>query len=199
MPVGAQTLAVNPGLGNGIGRLLGRESEHLGDDCGAGDLDKDDVVKANLVVRVQESQAALNLVCLDHGLEDITDGELLAAGNGLDVGARGGGSLVGTGDPVGDGKDGAQVVRRVTPFSSQPAVVVIQPADHGTDVEGAVDRVQLVGGTGDLGAIGNRSALNNRAQQLGALLKAETLKTAADGVEENPSCRVKLTMRLSVG
>lgn len=101
--VGAEGLAVDPGLGDGVGRLLLVEAEHLGDNSGGGDLDENDVVETDLVVRVEESEAALNLVGLDHALENIADGELLAIG---EVAA----GLVGAGDPVGDGEDGAKVV-----------------------------------------------------------------------------------------
>lgn len=101
--VGTQRLSINPGLGDGVGNLLLAEAEHLGDDGGGGDLDEDDVVETDLVVRVEQGEAALNLVGLDHGLEDVTDGEDLAA---REVTA----SLIGSVDPVGNSEDGAQVV-----------------------------------------------------------------------------------------
>jgi len=124
-------------------------------------------------------------VSLDHGLEDITDGEDLAAGQ-VTAG------LVGAGDPVGHGEDGAQVVAGMTPLGGEPAVVVVEPADHGTDVEGTVDGVELEGGTGDLGAVGHDSAGHNGAQQLGALLEAQGLKTTAEGVKEDIAGGVEL-------
>lgn len=80
----------------------------------------------------------------------------------------------------------------MTPFSGQPAVVEVEPSDHGTDVEGTVDRVQHIGSTRDLGAVGHDGARDGRAEQLGALLEAEALKTAAQSVEENPSSGVEL-------
>ena len=43
----------------------------------------------------------------------------------------------------------------MTPLGSEPAVIVVKPANDGADVEGSADRVELVGGTGDLGAIGD--------------------------------------------
>ena len=183
--VGAEGLAVNPGLGDGVGGLLLVEAEHLGDDGGGGDLDEDDVVETDLVVRVEESEAALDLVGLDHALENIADGELLAVG---EVAA----GLVGAGDPVGDGEDGAKVVRGVAPLGSEPAVVVVEPADHGANVEGGIDGVELVGGTGDLGAVGDNGAWDGRTKELGALLEAEALKTAAESVKEDPSGSVEL-------
>lgn len=103
MAVGSQRLAVNPGLGNSVGNLLLVEAEHLGDDGGGGHLDEHDVVQTDLVEGVEQGQAALDLVGLDHGLEHILDGIDLAASQ---VAA----GLVGAVDPVGDGQDGTQVV-----------------------------------------------------------------------------------------
>lgn len=185
MAVSTERLTINPGLGDGIGNLLLVEAEHLGDDGGTGNLDEDNVIKTDLVVGVEEGQASLDLVGLDHGLEDILDGEDLAAG---EVTA----SLVGAVDPVSDGEDSTKVVRRVTPLSSQPAVVEVEPSDHGTNVEGAIDGVKDEGSTRHLGSVGDDSAGNDRAEELGALLEAETLKTAAKGVEENPSGGIEL-------
>lgn len=183
--VGSQTLAINPGLGDSVGNLLLAEAEHLGDDGGGRDLDEDNVVQANLVVGVEKSQATLDLVRLDHTLKDILDGEDLAASQ-VTAG------LVGAVDPVSDGEDGAQVVRRVTPLGGEPAVVEVEPSDHGADVEGTVNGVQDKGSTGDLGTVGNDGAGDNRSQELGALLEPQTLKTAADGIEEDPSSSVEL-------
>lgn len=183
--VGAEGLAVNPGLGNGrLGLLLG-QTEHLGDDGGGGDLDEDDVVETDLVVGVQECQATLDLMCLDHGLEDILDGQDLAV---TDVAA----CAIGAGDPVGDGENGTQVIRWMTPLGCEPAVVVIQPSDHSTNVEGGVDWVELEVGSWDLWAIWNNGPWNGWAEQLGALLEAETLETAAKGVEEDEAGGVEL-------
>lgn len=188
--VGSERLAINPSLGNGIGNLLLVEAEHLGDDGGRGNLDQDNVVKTDLVVGVEESQAALDLVGLDHTLEDILDGEDLAAG---EVAA----SLVGSVDPVGDSEDGTQVVGGMSPLSSQPAVVEVEPSDHSTNVEGSVDGVELEGSSRDLGAVGDDGAGDDGAEELGALLEPQTLKTAAEGVDEDPSSSVELE-RLSV-
>jgi hypothetical protein len=80
----------------------------------------------------------------------------------------------------------------VTPLSSEPAVIVIEPTDHGTDVEGAIDGVQLVGGTGDAGSVRDDGALNNGAEKLGALLELKSLETTAQGVQEDETGGVKL-------
>lgn len=183
--VGSQTLTINPGLGDGVGDLLLAETEHLGDDGGGGNLDQDNVVQANLVVRVEESQAALDLVGLDHALEDILDGEDLAASEVTT-------SLVGAVHPVGDGEDGTEVVRGVTPLGGEPAVIEVEPSDHGADVEGGVDGVKLEGGAGHLGAVGDDGAGDDGAEELGALLEPQALETAAEGVEEDPSSSVEL-------
>lgn len=80
----------------------------------------------------------------------------------------------------------------MAPLGSQPAVIEVEPSDHGTNVEGAVDGVQDKGSTGNLGAVGNDSAGHNGAEQLGALFEPQTLKTAAKSVEEDPSSSVEL-------
>ncbi|KAI6763530.1 hypothetical protein HG531_012918 [Fusarium graminearum] len=173
------------GLGDSIGNLLLVEAEHLGDDGGRGDLDEDNVVKTDLVVGVEKSQAALNLVGLDHGLENILDDKGLAAS---EVAA----GLVGTVDPVGDSEDGTEVVRGVTPLSSEPAVVEVEPSDHGTNVEGGVDGVKLEGSTRDLGTVGDNGAGDDGSKELRALLEPQSLEAAAESVEKNPSSSVEL-------
>lgn len=183
--VGTQALAVNPRLGDGIGSLLLVEAEHLADNSRAGNLDENYVIQTNLVERVEQSKAALNLVRLDHSLENIADGEDLAAS---EVTA----GLVGTGDPVSHGQDSAQVVTGMSPLSSEPAVVVVEPSDHSTNVEGTVHGVELIGCAGNLGAVGHDGPWDDRAEELGALLELETLQTAAESVEEHPSRCVEL-------
>lgn len=80
----------------------------------------------------------------------------------------------------------------MAPLGGEPAVVVVEPADHGANVEGSIDGVELVGGTGDLGAVGHHGAGDGGTEELGALLEAEALKTAAKGVKEDPSGSVEL-------
>lgn len=183
--VGSEGLAVNPGLGDSVGGLLLGQAEHLGDDGSGGDLDQDNVVETDLVEGVEEGEAALDLVGLDHGLKDLLDGDDLAVAN-VTTGA------VGAGDPVGDSENGAQVVRWVTPLSGQPAVVVVQPSDHGTDVEGGIDWVKLEWSSRDLGAVGDDGALDNWAEELGALLETETLESTSQSVEEDEARGIEL-------
>jgi hypothetical protein len=132
--VGAETLAVNPRLGDGVGSLLLAETKHLGHNCGGGDLDQNNVVQTDLVVGVLQGENTLDFMGFDHCLQDVLDCEDLTTGN-IST------STVGTRDPVSDCENTAQVVGRMTPLSSEPAVVVIEPADHRTDVEGTIDRV----------------------------------------------------------
>lgn len=76
--VGTHTLTVAPCLGDCISGLGLVEAKHLADDSGGCDLDQDYVVETNLVEGVLESHAALNLMCLDHSLQNVLDGEDLA-------------------------------------------------------------------------------------------------------------------------
>lgn len=128
--VGAEALAVDPGEREGVDDLRAGEAEHVGDDGGGGDFDEHDVIEADAVEGVFESEAALDLVSLDHGGEDVAHGERLAAdGDGV------------AGEPVGGGEDAAEVVGGVTPLGREPGVVEVEPADHGADVEGSLDGV----------------------------------------------------------
>lgn len=102
------------------------------------------MVETVTVEGVLEGEAALDLVGLDHGLEDILD-----LGDGKSLG------LVGAREPVGDGEDASEVVGGMTPLGGEPAVVVVQPPDCGADVEGSADGVELVGSSGNFGAVGD--------------------------------------------
>jgi hypothetical protein len=143
------------------------------------------VVQSNLVEGVLKSHAALNFVCPDHGLEYVSDLEDLAIAKIASV-------LVCAGDPVGGREDSAQVVGGVTPLSSEPAVIKVEPSDHGTNVERSVDRVELVRSTGDLGTVGDDSALDDRSKEVLALLELESLETTTKSVNKDPSCSVEL-------
>lgn len=80
----------------------------------------------------------------------------------------------------------------MAPFSSQPAVIVVEPADHGADIEGAIDGVELEGGAEDAGAIGDDGSRDDGAEEFGAFFEAEAFETAADGVEEDEAGCVEL-------
>lgn len=150
MAVSAERLTINPGLGDGVNGLGARQTEELGDHSGSGDLDEDNVVETNTVEGVLESQASLDLVGLDHGLKNVLD-----LGN-LDSGGRVG--LGSTSKPVSDGKDTAQVVGGMAPLGSEPAIIVVEPADGSANVEGTTDGVELIGSTGNLGTVGDDGA-----------------------------------------
>lgn len=99
--VGTEGLAVNPRLRDRIDGLLPVEAKELGDDGGRGDLDEDNVIETDAVVRVEESKTTLDLVCLDHGLEDVMDSQRLSL----------------AGEVISDSEDSAQVVGRMTPYN----------------------------------------------------------------------------------
>lgn len=128
---------------------------------------------------------------LDHALQHVLDCGDLAI---TEVSTR----PVSTGDPVSDSQDTTQVVGGVAPFRSQPAVIVVQPTDHSSNVEGTVDRVQLVRGTGHPRTIGDNRALHRGAQQLGALLELQGLQTTTERIQENQPGRIKLSYKLAL-
>lgn len=103
VPVGAQALAVDPGLGDGVCGLAFGEAEHLGDDGCGGDFDEDDVVEADFVEGVFEGEAALDFVRFDHGFEDVFDCQDCPVADLPPC-------AVGSGYPVCDGEDAAEVV-----------------------------------------------------------------------------------------
>lgn len=182
--VGSEGLSINESLGDGIDGLLLGQAQELGDDSGGSDLDEDDVVESNTVEGVLQCETSLDFVGLDHSLQNVLDLWNLDAGGWV--------GLSGTGNPVGNSENCSQVVGRMTPLSGQPAVIVIQPADDGTNVESTTDRVELVWGTWDLGSVWHNSSLNNWAQDLCALLKVQSLQTTAEGVDQAKTSRLVL-------
>jgi hypothetical protein len=99
MPIGPKRLSVDPGLRNGINGLVAVQAEHLGHNGGGGDLDEDDVIETNAIEGVEEGERALDFMGFYHAFEDVFDSEGLAL----------------AGQMVGDGEDGTQVIRRVSP------------------------------------------------------------------------------------
>jgi hypothetical protein len=131
---------------------------------------------------------------LNHSCQDVLDGNVLPR----------------AGEVVGHGQDSAQVVRRVTPFGSEPAVlqnllvwhtsecaktrIEVQPTDLGSDVESTSDRVDLVRRAGNLGAIGNDGTRDNGAHQGAARTRVsrdQTLRAFTNHPSEtrSPSAR----------
>ena len=171
--IGAEALAVDPGVARGVDGLVAGEAEQLADDGGGGDFDEDDVIEADLVEGVFKGDAALDFVGLDHGGEDVAHGERrLAVGD------------CGAGEPVGDGEDGAEIVGGVAPLGGEPGVVEVEPADDGADVEGGLHGVELVAGAGDARAVGDDGAGDDGAEELGAGGIFEGFKAAAERVDE---------------
>ncbi len=103
VPVCAHRLAVDEGLRDGVTGLGLAETHHLGDNGGRGKLDEDNVVESDLVEGVLKGHATLDLVCPDHGLQDIANLEDLAVSKVSTV-------LVCAVDPVGGCENGTQVV-----------------------------------------------------------------------------------------
>jgi len=58
--------------------------------------------------------------------------------------------LAAAGKPVGNGKNGAKIVRGVAPLGSEEAIVEVEPPDHGADIEGSTNRIKLIGSTRNL-------------------------------------------------
>lgn len=86
------------------------------------------MIETNAIKGVEEGEAPLNLVRLDHAREDVMDGELLAL----------------TSKVIRDGEDCTQVVGWMTPFRGKETVVEVEPPDHCSNVECAPDGVKLV-------------------------------------------------------
>ena len=119
------------------------------------------MIQTGPIEGVIQGQHALDLVGPDHGGQDIAHLQRRPAGP-LGLAA----------EPIGNGQDRPQIVRRMPPFGRQPGIVVIQPADHGSDAKGRLDRIEFVAGAGDA-----CSALENlRREQRGpeASCTAET-------------------------
>ena len=158
------------------------------------------MVETDTVEGVEERETALDLVRLDHALEDIMDGQRLALASEM----------------IGDRENGPQVIRRVSPLSREEAVVVVEPPDLGADVECTADRVQLVVGTRNLGTcetsltchmrqfvterrtVGNDSTLHNRAQEVRAGREPQGLQTASNGVNQTQTRRLERERRVDL-
>lgn len=94
------------------------------------------MVQTDTVERVKQSELTLDLMGLDHALEDIADSKGLTLARKM----------------VGNGKDCTQVVGGVTPLSCKPAVIEVEPPDLGADVERSADGVDLEVRSGNLRA-----------------------------------------------
>src|SRR5437899_10220961 len=107
------------------------------------------MVQADFVEGILQRDDALYLVRLDHGGEHIAHRKLWAPlRDGI---AR---------KPVGNRENTAKIVGRMAPFGRQPSVVEIEPAAHGPDVEGSLDRIELKGRSGNPGSVRNHTSGN---------------------------------------
>ena len=171
--IGAQALAIDPGLGDGIDHLIPGAPQHMGHHGGAGYLDQHHVIQAHPVEGVLKRQDTLNFMGLHHGHQHIGHGQRrLALGHAS------------TGEPVGGGQDPPQIVRGVSPLGSEPGVVVVEPADDGAYVPGRLDRIEAKLGAWHPGTKGDDSTGHYGAQVLGTLGKAQGQQATAQGIHQ---------------
>ena len=78
----------------------------------------------------------------------------------------------------------------MTPFRRQPGIVEIEPADHGTDIESRLNRIQLKLGTRYFGAVRDNGSRHNRAEHFFARRIFQGFQTATQGIQEAVICGV---------
>src|SRR5882672_7671481 len=110
------------------------------------------MIETDSVEAVLQGEDTLDFVRLDHAGEYVAHRDRFA----------------GPREIVGHGENSTQVVRRVPPLRRQPGIVEIEPANHGADVEGGVDGIELVSSAGNARAVGESRARYHRAHQLRA-------------------------------
>src|SRR5678816_3920071 len=71
-------------------------------------------------------------------------------------------------DPIGDGENRAEIIRRVAPFSGEPRVVEIEPANKSADVESRLNGIEFVIRARDARTVDDAAAGHDRTEQLGA-------------------------------
>ena len=99
MTIGAQRLAIHPGLGDGIDGLVTIKAKQFRNNGCRSNLDQDNMIEADSIERIEKRERPLNLVGFDHCLEHIANGE------GLALPAK----------MISDSEDSAKVIRRMTP------------------------------------------------------------------------------------
>ncbi len=72
----------------------------------------------------------------------------------------------------------------MAPFRGQPGVVEVEPADHGSDVERGLHRIELIASARNARTVGHDGAGNDRPQQLGAGGIFEGFEAAAQRVDQ---------------
>lgn len=86
-----------------------------------------------------------------------------------------------------------------TYFGSKETVIKVEPANHRADIERAANRIELIVGPWDFGAIGNHGAFDDGAQEPGAFFEAKTLKTTPDSIDQAKPCSFKRELRSDRG
>ena len=134
MAIGAQALAIHPGLRERGGNLFLGPAQQMGHDGGGGHLHQQHVIEADAIKAVFQRQDALDFVSFDHGREHVTHGQgWVALGHGLAT------------HIIGHGENAPEIIRRMAPFGGQPGVVKIEPAHQGADIEGCFDGIEHKG------------------------------------------------------
>jgi hypothetical protein len=187
--VSTEGLAISPGLRDSIYDLVAVQAQHLRHNSRARNFYEDDMIETNTIKRVEEGETALNFMGLDHGSQDVVDGQ------GLTL----------TGKVISNREDGTEVVGWVTPFSSKPAIIEVEPSDDSSDVESTPDRIKLVVSSGNLGAcmmpsekcriirwarrtVWYDGSFNYRTKEPGTCVKLQSLETTTDCVDKTKSC-----------
>jgi hypothetical protein len=185
--IGAQRLAINQRLRDGVDDLLASTAHQPGTYCRRRHFDQHHVVKPDAIEAVLQRQYALDLVGLDHRFEHLVhlQGRLPAG-------------KAGPRQPVGSGKNAAEVVGGMAPLGRQPGVVEIKPANQGADVEGGLHRVELKLGAGNSRPMGYDGAGDNRPQQFAAGRIGERFESTAEGVDQTIARRLEGFPRLDL-
>ena len=171
--VRAQRLPVDERLRDRIDQLVAREADHLTDYRRRRELYQQYMIEPDLVEGVFERDAALNFVRLDHCDQHVFHRKRRFAG--CDGSAR---------EPVGCRENSAQIVRRMPPFGGEPGVVEVEPADHGPDVEGGLNGIELKRRARHLCTVGDDRARHDGSQQLGAGRVGKRLESAAERIDQ---------------
>src|SRR5208282_4055119 len=122
----------------------------------------------------------LNLMSLDHSVQHVLHHQRLFAL-----------CYCLSGDVIRSSEDSAKIIRGMAPFCGKPGVVEVQPADHSSDIESCLYRVQLKLGARHFCAVRYYSSRNDRAQKFCTGRIPQGLKTAAQSIKETVAGRVK--------
>ena len=135
------------------------------------------MIQADTVKTVFQGEDTLDLMGLDHAVEDVCDGQR--------VFPRG---AILQAEIVGDGKNAAEIIGRMSPFGGQPGVVEVQPAHQRADIECRLHRVQPVVGAGHPRPVRHFGSGHHRPQHLCAGGKFERHHSAGQGIQQAVKC-----------